>query len=169
MMNRIVIYGGSFNPPTVAHLRLMLAAVKAVDACCGIFAPTAHEYVLKKMKKQRCPQDTLGEELRLAMLESLCEEDGRLTVNRIQMDRAAFGRDFEMLEAIQNENPDAELYYLIGSDKLYILPRWHRIDELLERFPILLAKRRERRSGQDPGTEPVSYRALGPLHNLPGA
>lgn len=75
MMNKIVVYGGSFNPPTVAHLRLLLAAVEAVDACCGIFVPVSHEYVQKKMKKQRCPQDTLGEELRLAMLESLCEED----------------------------------------------------------------------------------------------
>ncbi len=143
MMNRIVVMGGSFNPPTVAHLRLMLAAVEAVDACCGIFVPTSHEYVLKKMKKQRCPQDTLGEELRLAMLESFCAEDKRLTVNRIQMDQAAFGHDFEMLEAIQQENPNAELYFVTGSDKLYILPRWHRIDELLEKFRILVAKRGE--------------------------
>lgn len=52
-MNRIVVYGGSFNPPTVAHLRLLLAAMEAADACCGLFVPASHEYVLKKMKKQR--------------------------------------------------------------------------------------------------------------------
>ena len=143
MTNRIVVYGGSFNPPTIAHLRLLLAAVEAADACCGLFVPAAHEYVLKKMKKQRCPQDTLGEELRLAMLQSLCEADKRLSVNRIQIDRGAFGHDYEMLEAIQQENPDAELYFLTGSDKLYVLPRWHRIDELLEKFRILVAKRGE--------------------------
>ena len=138
MTNRIVVYGGSFNPPTIAHQRLLLAAVEAVDACCGLFVPAAHEYVLKKLKKQ-----TLGEELRLAMLQSICEADKRLNVNRIQMDRGAFGHDYEMLEAIQQENPDAELYFLTGSDKLYVLPRWHRIDELLEKFRILVAKRGE--------------------------
>ena len=26
----VVVMGGSFNPPTIAHLRLMLAAVEAV-------------------------------------------------------------------------------------------------------------------------------------------
>ena len=43
MTNRIVVMGGSFNPPTVAHLKLMLAAINAVDACQGVFVPTAHE------------------------------------------------------------------------------------------------------------------------------
>lgn len=37
MMNIIVVYGGSFNPPTVAHLRLLLAVVEAVDALKGAF------------------------------------------------------------------------------------------------------------------------------------
>ena len=34
---RIVVMGGSFNPPTLAHLRLMLAAVEAVGAEKGLF------------------------------------------------------------------------------------------------------------------------------------
>ncbi len=33
VMNRIVVMGGSFNPTTVAHLRLMRAAMDTVDAC----------------------------------------------------------------------------------------------------------------------------------------
>lgn len=142
-MNGIVVMGGSYNPPTVAHLRLMQAAMDAVDASHGIFVPAAHDYVFRKMKKQGIPGDTLSEAIRLEMLESFCREDKRLAVSRIQMDRAAFGHDFEMLEAIGQENPDAELYFVTGSDKLNILPRWHRIDELLERFRILVARRGE--------------------------
>lgn len=41
MMNRVVVMGGSFNPPTLAYLRLMEAALNAIDACQGIFVPTA--------------------------------------------------------------------------------------------------------------------------------
>ena len=33
MTNRIVVMGGSFNPPTIAHLKLMQAALDSVDAC----------------------------------------------------------------------------------------------------------------------------------------
>ena len=71
MTDRIVVLGGSFNPPTIAHLKTIQAAMDAVGACRGLFMPTSQASVARKMKKQRCPQDTLGEELRLAMLESL--------------------------------------------------------------------------------------------------
>ena len=143
MANRIVVMGGSFNPPTIAHLRLMKAAIEAVDACQGIFVPTAHDYVSKKMKRQRCPQDTLSEEIRLEMLESFCKEDDRLKISRIQMDRTQRGYDYEMLVDLQEEHPDDVLYFVTGSDKLYVLPRWHRIDELLAQFRVLVAQRGE--------------------------
>lgn len=135
--------GGSFNPPTRAHLGLMIAAMDAVDACQGIFVPTAHDYVARKMKRQRCPQDTLSESIRLAMLESFCKVDSRISVSRIQMLKTERGYDYEMLEEIQTDFPDAEVYFVTGSDKLYVLPRWHRVDELLEKFRILVARRGE--------------------------
>lgn len=55
----------------------------------------------------------------------------------------ARGYDYEMLEEIQTDFPDAEVYFVTGSDKLYVLPRWHRIDEFLDKFRILVAKRGE--------------------------
>lgn len=143
-MNRIVVIGGSFNPPTLAHLRLMESALNAVDACQGIFVPAAHDYVAKKMKRLRCPQDTLSEAIRLEMLNSLCGYDDRMSVSRIQMQKTERGYDYEMLEELQSEFPDAELFFVIGSDKLLVLPRWHRMDELIARFHILVARR-----GQD--------------------
>lgn len=143
MMNSVVVIGGSFNPPTLAHLQLMEAAINATDACHGIFVPTAHEYVAKKMKRQKCPQDTLGESVRLAMLESFCKADSRISVSRIQMLKAERRYDYEMLDELQAGFPDAKIYFVTGSDKLYVLPRWHRIDELLGRFHILVAKRGE--------------------------
>lgn len=143
MMNRVVVMGGSFNPPTLAHLRLMEAAIEAVDACRGIFVPTAHNYVAKKMKRQKCPQDTLSESIRLAMLESFCKTDSRISVSRTQLLKTEHSYDYEMLEEIQSGFPDAKIYFVTGSDKLYILPRWHRIDEFLDRFHILVAKRGE--------------------------
>ena len=141
MKNRIVVMGGSFNPPTRAHLQLMEGAMKAVDACRGIFVPQAHEYVARKMKRKRCPQDTLSESIRLEMLESFCKTDNRISVSRIQMSRSGRGYDYEMLEDIQTGFPGAEVYFVTGSDKLYILPRWHRINDLLEKFRILVARR----------------------------
>lgn len=141
MTNRIVVMGGSFNPPTIAHLKVMRAAMDAVDACQGLFVPAPQAYVAKKMKKQRCPKDALGETVRLQMLESMCKQDARLAVSRVQMLPDATGYDYDMLQALQSEWPDAELYFYTGSDKLYILPKWYRIDDLLGQFRILVAVR----------------------------
>ena len=38
--SKIVVLGGSFNPPTTAHLALMKAAVDAAGAQLGLFVPT---------------------------------------------------------------------------------------------------------------------------------
>lgn len=143
MTNRIVVIGGSFNPPTIAHLKLMLAAVDVMDARLGIFVPTSYKYVAKKLKRQKCPQDTLSDAIRLEMLEGLCKKDDRLAVSQIQMSRTERGYDYEMLVDLQKEYPDDELYFVTGSNKLYVLSRWHRIDELLRDFRILVAKRGE--------------------------
>ena len=140
-MSNVVVMGGSFNPPTRAHLQLMEAAIEEVDACQGIFVPAAHSYVEKKMMDLNCPQDILSESVRVAMLKSFCKIDSRISVNDIQTQKTERGYDYEMLEKIQTKSPDAKIYFVVGSDKLNILPRWHRIDDLLSQFHILVAKR----------------------------
>ena len=77
------------------------------------------------------------------MLESFCKADSRISVSRIQMCKTESGYDYEMLAEIQKDFPDTEVYFVTGSDKLYVLPRWHRIDELLRDFCVLVARRGE--------------------------
>ncbi|MDO5346265.1 MAG: hypothetical protein Q4E91_11045 [Lachnospiraceae bacterium] len=43
MANRIVVMGGSFHPPAIAHFKLMKAAIEAVDARLGIRARWSKE------------------------------------------------------------------------------------------------------------------------------
>ena len=150
MKENIVVMGGSFNPPTIAHLVLMTAAMDAVDASRGIFVPTSNSYVAKKMKKLHTPEDVLGEFLRMEMLRSMCANDPRLEMSSIRlsdsdvsMKRTEIVYDIEMMESLQEEYPESRILLLVGSDKLYILPRWHRINDLIEKFGILVALRGE--------------------------
>ena len=144
-MEKVIVLGGSYNPPTKGHLMLMEAAMDFIGASQGIFAPASHAYVSKKMKRARCPQDVLSENTRLEMLDSLCKKDTRLCVSRVRMLTEGPGYDYEMMEEIERDlsSSETELYFLIGSDKLYVLPKWHRVDELLDRYRILVARRGE--------------------------
>lgn len=145
-MNKIVVLGGSFNPPTIAHLKLMQTAMKAIDADKGFFVPTPYWYVERKLKRTGFRNDAMPNELRLKMLESICKEDERLFVSDYEMFRKERGFTYETLQKVSEENPNSKVYFLAGSDKLLIIPRWHRIREFVNDFVILVAKR----NGEEP-------------------
>lgn len=147
---RIVVLGGSFNPPTAAHLALLKAAVAAVDAELGLFVPTPFWYVERKLKRIGRQEEALPDELRLKMLQSMCANDRRLAVDESELHRSKGekGFTFETLEKIQKHYPESQVLFLAGSDKLHIIPRWHRIREFVGKFGILVAKRR----GEEPET-----------------
>ena len=42
---KIVVIGGTFNPPTLAHLNLAIEAKNCVDADFFIFVPTKSSYI----------------------------------------------------------------------------------------------------------------------------
>ena len=64
----IVIMGGSFNPPTLAHYRLMKHAIEAIDATHGYFVPVSDAYLRRKMRHAH-PPVVLSPELRIKMLQ----------------------------------------------------------------------------------------------------
>ena len=147
-MIKIVVMGGSFNPPTIAHQRLLLGAVKELGADMGIFVPSSHTYVSIKMRRAKLPKEVLREDIRLRMLNVMCEDDPRLTVDDCEFHRTEKGYTYESMETIQGKYPDAELYFLAGGDKVSVISRWHRIREFLDRFKIVVVKR----DGDDPET-----------------
>lgn len=146
MNERMIVMGGSFNPPTIAHQRLMLGAVDALNADKGIFVPSSNGYVKAKMKRAKHPEETLVEHLRLKMLTAMAEDDPRLAVDDLEFHRKGNGYTYETMLEVQEKYPDATLYFLAGGDKVDIFPRWHRINEFLERFHIIVIKR----DGDDP-------------------
>lgn len=110
--------GGSFNPPTVAHHRLMAAAIEALGADRGVFVPVSDAYLRRKMRGCQ-PPVVLEPELRAQMLEAMCD-DGRMSVCRREIGTIG-PQTMASLQAIQEENPDAEVYFLMGADKLWLL------------------------------------------------
>ena len=149
MNETIVVMGGSFNPPTVAHQKLLLAAVEALKADKGIFVPSSHSYVSIKMRRAKHPKEVLSEQVRLEMLQAMADDAPRLEVDDCEFYRTEKGYTYESMETVQQKYPDAQLFFLAGGDKVSVISRWHRIREFLDRFQILIV----RRDGNDPEAE----------------
>lgn len=79
--------------------------------------------------------------MRLEMLAAMCKEDSRLAVDTCEYGRDPSAKTFETMETIQEKYPEAELYFVAGGDKLAVIPRWHRKEEFLQRFRLLVTRR----------------------------
>lgn len=130
--------GGSFNPPTLAHYTLMREAIDALDAWRGIFVPVSDAYLKRKMR--RChPPVVLSPEMRVRMLQSMCV-DSRMIVCEKEIGTVE-ARTMPTLMELQEEYPDAEIYFLLGSDKLDLLTHLSRHRGFLDMFQVALYAR----------------------------
>ena len=155
---RIVVFGGSFNPPTKAHSRLLTAALDEVGADLGIFVPSNDAYVTKKMKKTDYPEEVLPESTRARMLTALCAEDSRMTVDKGEFDfSGTAGNSLDTMRRIETIRPGAQrLYFLFGGDKLKTLTKWKTFREFCGTYSVIVF----RREGFDPEEEIEHTKAL---------
>ena len=137
---KIVVMGGSFNPPTLAHYRLMKEAIDALDADIGFFVPVSDAYLRRKMRHSH-PPVVLSPELRVKMLQSMC------TYSRMRVCEKEIGtiepRTMLTLLALQEEYPDADLYFVMGADKLKLLTHLTDKRDFLKTFRVVLYSRED--------------------------
>ena len=141
MKQKIIVLGGSFNPPTIAHQTFLLSALEALGADLGIFVPAPYAYVKKKMAKTPYPNEVIDEKIRMEMLLTMCADDSRLCADDLEYSREGKTYTYPTLKALQEKYPDAEIYFLAGADKLKIIPKWKYINEFLENFHIIVTDR----------------------------
>lgn len=134
MIKTIVVMGGSFNPPTIAHHKLMKAAMEQLGADKGIYVPVSAKYLRRKMRKAGFPEEVLSEETRITLLKAMCEEDPRLDVEDVEMKHPKGWYTLETMRYIQEKYPGAEVFCLAGSDKLEIFANAHRMIEFTNSF-----------------------------------
>lgn len=139
--NKIVVLTGSFNPPTIAHLKLLQSGMNALGAEKGLFVPASYKYVHQKLSKSHHSEEALYTDTRVLLLKSLAKEDTRISVDLSEAESKENVCTYFTLNAIAQKYPDAELYFLTGSDKLSIIPRWRAVKEFLETYHILVACR----------------------------
>ena len=140
VINKIVVMGGSFNPPTLAHYRLMKETIDALEADIGFFVPVSDAYLKRKMRHSH-PPVVLSPELRVKMLQSMCT-DIRMAVCEKEIGTIE-ARTMPTLISLQEDYPDAELYFLMGADKFDLLAHLTDKREFLDAFKVVLFSRED--------------------------
>ena len=122
-----IIYGGSFNPPTLAHVKIAQYLLNKYPQAEFIFLPTNNFYVKDNLKDFQ---------IRWKMLEIVCrylENRPIISDFELKLDRF-YGTDYTL-----NHFPGS--LFVIGADNLLTLPHWINYPEVIINHQYLVIPR----------------------------
>lgn len=146
-MNRIGIFGGSFDPVHRGHLLVAQAAREELALDRLFFVPAAQSPF--KPDRHPAPGPRRLQMLRLALAgQNQCEvDDGELR-------RGGVSYTIDTARIYAERFPGAALFYLIGADHIGQLPRWREAAELARLLQFVVIPR----PGQTPEEAPAPFR-----------
>ncbi len=132
--NRLGIYGGSFDPVHLGHLLLAETCREACSLDRVLFLPCG--------QSPHKPQGAIATgQQRSEMLEFAIAGDPRFGVCRIELERSGPSFTVETLRQLHFEQPDSELFFLMGADSLADLPMWREPQAIFELATIVAVNR----------------------------
>lgn len=152
-MNRIGLFGGSFDPVHVGHLLVARAACEEFKLDRLFFIPAAQS----PLKPERVPAPA---ELRLRMLRLALAGETKCEVDDQEIRRGGPSYTIDTVRTYRERHPTAALFYIIGADHVPLLPKWRSADELAALVEFLVVPR--------PGDPPVSAKPPFRVQNLVG-
>lgn len=132
---RVGIMGGTFDPIHHAHIALAECAKAQLSLDEVWFMPAGDPY-LKHSRKVSPVAD------RAAMTALAIEGHPGFRLSRLEMERSGETYTSETLTILHAQYPDVHFYFIVGSDSLYQLERWHAPETIL-RLATLVAAERE--------------------------
>ena len=145
---KVLLYGGTFDPPHNGHLNNLRAAAARVQPDKVVVMPAG----LSPFKQKTSASGALR--LEMCSCFHALEEDAdtipQLEVSGWEIEQAAAGnRNYTVLtvEKLARDYPGAQLYLAIGSDMLLSFDGWHRWQDILRLAHLVVTSRHV---GDDP-------------------
>ena len=113
----LLVFGGSFDPPHLAHVKLPALVQKSIGADGVAYIPTAQQPL-----KTAC--HLASTEHRLAMLKLAVSHLPDALILTDELNRPGPSYTIDTLGHFHREHGTAELYFLMGADSLRDLPTW---------------------------------------------
>ena len=139
---KILIYGGSFNPPHKGHRNAAAYAAQRLKADKLLIIPDCQPPHKEMERGAPSPEQRL-EMCRLAFAGVRGAE-----VSDIEIRRGGKSYTSDTLRSLREEYPDAELWLLVGSDMFGTLAEWHEAEYIFSTakigaFPRAAGKRNQ--------------------------
>jgi len=133
-MNRIGIFGGSFDPIHEAHVYLAKDALVDCNLDKVILVP-AKLQPFKLDKKVTPAQD------RLAMVKLAVDDIQELEVSEYEILSDGVSYSYLTMREMQKRYPEAKLYFITGTDAFLLIEKWREAEEMLCNYSYIVGTR----------------------------
>lgn len=134
-VERVGLFGGSFDPIHLGHLILAEAAMEELQLDRIIFIPAGISPF-----KTGCPPGASAEQ-RFSMIQASIQGEARFSVDDRELHREGPSFTIDTVRSLLGDHPGVRFVYLIGVDNLADLHNWHEIDELKNLVDFALLNR----------------------------
>jgi nicotinate-nucleotide adenylyltransferase len=137
-MQKIAIFGGTFNPIHLGHLAIATTALQqnALDQVLWVPSQPHHKPHDAQYKTHKIPDFTHRREMIRRAIE-LSSATPQFALTELPEQNYAI----DTLLTLQAQIPDAKWFWIVGVDAFRLLPRWYRSVELVDRCSWLVAPR----------------------------
>jgi len=132
---RLGIFGGTFDPPHVGHL------VTAVNVRHELALDRVLLVVNDQPWQKLGTRDISPAADRYAMVEAAVGTVEGLEASRLEVDRGGMSYTADTLQALLDDDPDRDLFVILGSDAAGGLSTWTRADEVRTQATIVVVER----------------------------
>lgn len=149
MTKTIIIFAGSFNPPTTAH-RLILTELQAE-------LPGVPIMVLPAPRTPHKDPATLAPfEDRMAMCALMVDGLADVTVSDFAASVDST-QTIDILESYREQNPETHVIWVMGADSFVSLPVWHRWHDVIEGTALYVLSRPDLTDGLEDSALAIEY------------
>ena len=115
---RIGVLGGTFNPPHLGHLLIADQVYREFGLEKVVVLPVG-------IPPHKAQNVVLGRVLREQMCALFCRERSFLALCTMELQREGYTYTVDTLRAFERmRKPDEKIYYIIGTDTLFLLETW---------------------------------------------
>lgn len=130
----IVIFGGAFNPPTLAHYEVAKHILNRADVTELIFVPVGDHYQ---------KSDLIPATHRVTMLEMMTKTLPNSSVSQLEVQADVALKTIETLNHFGKHHKNQPLAFVMGADNLTKLGAWFNHKTLIKTFKIMIINRGE--------------------------
>ncbi|MDQ7041124.1 MAG: nicotinate-nucleotide adenylyltransferase [Rhodothermus sp.] len=131
---RVGLFGGSFNPPHLAHLIVAEQVCEQARLDLVLWVPC-------HIPPHKDEQELAAPHHRLAMVQLAIEGNPFFAVSDVEIRRGGRSYTIDTIRQLQDQHPDWELMLILGEDSLRTLHTWRAPDEIIARVPLVVYRR----------------------------